>query len=102
MSKSRPLRRRRELRCLRERLAVVKAENDRVFFQALDSAPPQVCAKGRLRWALDVLKVGDEYTEEKEIRRQIGVLEGRYRPNSDGSYVVVVPWKETQNDSAGT
>jgi hypothetical protein len=39
-----------------------------VFFHALDNAPSNLRGKARMRWALDVLKVGDEYEEEKALR----------------------------------
>lgn len=55
-------------RRLKQRLAVVGAENDRVFFHALDNAPGNLRGKARMRWALDVLKVGDGYDEEKAMR----------------------------------
>lgn len=77
------MRRAREIRRLRERAAAVKVENDRVFFAALDNAPSRLRGKARLRWALEVLKVGDDYQEEKALRLRIAVLEGHVRLNAD-------------------
>jgi hypothetical protein len=77
------------IRKLKRQLGVLKAENDRVFQHAFDSAPPALHGKRRLRWALEVLKTGDDYALEKALRIRIDVLSGRLIDNNNGTYTVV-------------
>src|SRR4051794_36887976 len=79
------IRGRRELRRLRERYALVKAENDQVFWCVYDCAAGVAALggrgeKGRLRFALEALRTRPEYAREKELWREIAIREGRLLP----------------------
>lgn len=76
-----------QTRHLKQRLAAVKAENDRVFFHALDNAPAHLRGKARMRWALDVMKMGEEYEEERRLRRALNPSDGPF------PFVVKLPSK---------